>query len=90
MGQKLTLASGCVRVHKNGIQFKCRQEFQPWTEMTVELESPQDSDRIHAHGIVVACAGSRHAGYTVSMVFTQLSPQSKARLDSLAAAGYSM
>ena len=89
-GQRLTLAAGSVRVHKNGIEFKSGQSFIPWTEMTVELESPLDTTRIQAHGIVVACAGSRHEGFLVSMVFTQLSPQSQARLDILAAAGYSM
>ena len=58
--------------------------------MTVELESPLDTLRIQAHGVVVDCAGSWHEGFVVSMVFTQLSPQSQARLDTLAAAGYSM
>ena len=89
MGQRLTLPTGSVRVHKNGIEFRSPEAFSAWTEMTVELEAPEDERRIHANGIVVACNGNRHEGFTVSMVFTNLTPQSQARLQTLAT-GYFM
>ncbi|HAM70347.1 MAG TPA: hypothetical protein DCM86_01740 [Verrucomicrobiales bacterium] len=85
LGQRLTLPTGSVRVHKNGIEFRSPEAFSAWTEMTVELETPEDERRIQANGVVVACAGNRHEGFTVSMVFTNLSPQSQARLHTLAA-----
>lgn len=88
-GQRITLPAGSVRVHKNGIEFVSPEAFSPWMEMTVELETPVDNRRIEANGIVVACHGNRHTGFTVSMVFTNLSPQSQARLHTLAT-GYSM
>jgi hypothetical protein len=34
--------------------------------------------------VVVACTGSRHGGYQVSMIFTGVSKQSQARLNTLA------
>lgn len=83
-GQRLTLPAGTVRVHKNGIEFRSPDSFAPWTEMTLELEAPTDSRRIQATGVVVACTGDRHNGFVVSLVFTRLSAQSKARLDVLA------
>jgi hypothetical protein len=89
LGQRLTLPNGSVRVHKNGIEFRSPEAFSTWTEMTVELETPLDDRRIHANGIVVACNGNRHQGFTVSMVFTNLSPQSQERLHTLAT-GYFM
>jgi hypothetical protein len=36
--------------------------------------------------VVVQCAGNKHAGYHVSMVFTGLSPQAQARLATMASA----
>ncbi len=52
--------------------------------MTVTLQSTRDSGKVHCTGVVVACTGSRHDGYSVSMVFTSLSKQSQARLNLLA------
>jgi hypothetical protein len=52
--------------------------------MTVTLQSPRDTGRVHCTGVVVACNGNRHDGYSVSMVFTGLSKQSQARLNLLA------
>ncbi len=88
-GQRLTLPADSVRVHKNGIEFRTAAPFAPWTEMTIELETPLDTRRIQANGVVVACTGNRHSGFVVSMVFTHLSPQSQQRLQTLAT-GYAM
>jgi len=78
--QCLTLPAEAVRVRKNGIEFRSKDSFQPWTEMTLCLQRPDGSKKIHCTGVIVACDGNRHQGYTISMLFTNLSRQSQARL----------
>ena len=80
----LTLPTESVNLSKNGIEFHSPSSIAPWTEMTVELQSPRTAKKIHCTGVVVACAGNRHAGYRVAMLFTSLSRQTQARLDLLA------
>src|ERR1700728_178014 len=81
---RLSLAPDQVRVRRNGVEFRSVSPITPWTEMTVTLQSARDSGRVHCTGVVVACNGNRHDGYAVSLVFTSLSKQSQARLESLA------
>jgi hypothetical protein len=81
---RLSLAPGEVRIRKNGVEFRSASPIAVWTEMTVTLQSTRDTGRVHCNGVVVACHGSRHNGYMVSMVFTSLSKQSQARLNLLA------
>jgi hypothetical protein len=81
---RLSLAPDQVRVRRNGVEFRSVSPITAWTEMTVTLQSTRDSGRVHCTGVVVACNGNRHNGYTVSMVFTSLSKQSQARLNLLA------
>ena len=78
---RLSLSPDQVRVRRNGVEFRSVSPINVWTEMTVTLQSMRDSGRVHCTGVVVACNGNRHNGYTVSMVFTSLS---KARLNLLA------
>ncbi len=78
--QCLALPAEAVRVRKNGIEFRSKEHFQPWTEMTLSLQRTGESKGIHCTGVIVACDGNRHEGYTVSMLFTNLSRQSQARL----------
>jgi hypothetical protein len=80
----LSLSPNEVRIRKNGVEFRCVSPIAPWTEMTVTLQSSRDTGRVHCTGVVVACNGNRHNGYTVSMVFTSLSKQSQERLNLLA------
>lgn len=49
--------------------------------MTLNLQSPDG--RFHCAGVVISCTGSKHAGYHVSMVFTNLSKQAQAQLSTL-------
>jgi PilZ domain len=81
---RLDLSLDAVSVHKSGIEFRSPTPFNEWTEMTVALQSPQDGARLQCSGVVIACSGSRHAGYRVSMVFTHVSDQARARLNSMA------
>jgi hypothetical protein len=81
---RLELSTDAVSVHKSGIEFRSPTPFREWTEMTVALQSPQDGGKFQCGGVVVACSGSKHTGYRVSMVFTHLSPQAQARLNSMA------
>lgn len=81
---RLSLSADQVRIHRNGVEFHSETAIAPWTEMTVTLQSPRDTGRVHCTGVVVACTGNRHDGYAVSMVFTNVSKQSQERLESLA------
>ena len=81
---RLSLSPDSVVIHRNGIEFRSPQSFAPWTEMTLTLESAGGNRRVRCSGVVIACTGSRHQGYHVSLVFTSLSKQAQAHLDSLA------
>jgi hypothetical protein len=81
---RLLLAPSDVKVRRNGVEFRSPKPIAPWTEMTVSLQSNRDTARVQCTGVVVACNGTRYAGYTVSMVFIDLSKQAQARLSILA------
>ena len=83
---RLSLTPNSLVVHKNGIEFRSNTLFAPWTEMTVTLQSPRDSSKVHCTGVVIGCTGNKHLGYHVSMVFTSLSKLAQARLNTLIAA----
>lgn len=80
---RLTLAPEAVSLHKGGIEFRSEAPFAPWVEMTVTLQSPNDGTRVNCTGVVVDCQGNKHVGYHVSMVFTSMSKQAEARLNTL-------
>lgn len=81
---RLSLSPDAVIIHRNGIEFRSAAPFADWTEMTLTLRSPGDSGKIHCNGVVIACTGSKHTGYHVSMVFTGLSKHAEARLNEMA------
>ncbi|MBM3834521.1 MAG: hypothetical protein FJ403_14870 [Verrucomicrobia bacterium] len=81
---RLSLPANAIRFRKNGIEFRSEKPIPNWTEMTVDLQSPKDGKKVHCTGVVVDCQGNRHAGYYVSMVFMNLSRQSRERLTQLA------
>jgi PilZ domain len=77
---RLELSAESVVIHKSGIEFRSPTPFNPWTEMTVALQSPHNDGRIQCSGVVIACSGSKHTGYHVSLVFTGMSRQAQSRL----------
>jgi len=81
---RLELSMDAVALHKSGIEFRSPTAFNEWTEMTVELHASRDNGKIQCSGVVIACSGNKHTGYRVSMVFTHISEQAQARLDSMA------
>ncbi|MCI0744928.1 MAG: hypothetical protein L0Y58_05940 [Verrucomicrobia subdivision 3 bacterium] len=81
---QITLPASAVRVRRNGIEFHSDTAISVWTEMTVALETPLEPKKFQCTGVVVACTGSRHAGYEVAMIFPTMTPHAKARLDLLA------
>ncbi|HSY19824.1 MAG TPA: PilZ domain-containing protein [Candidatus Acidoferrales bacterium] len=81
---KLELSADTVSIHKSGIEFRSPNPFNEWSEMTVSLQSPVDGSKFSANGVIVACTGTKHAGYHVSMLFTELTPQAAARLGAMA------
>lgn len=76
----ISLAPETFRIRKNGIEFVSGNEIPPWTEMTVELEIP-GTRSFSCTGVVVACKGTRHAGFNVSLLFTGLSEAAQQRLN---------
>lgn len=80
----LELSADKVSVHKNGIEFRSPTQFNEWSEMTVILQSPLDGSKLSCHGVVVACAGNKHLGYNVSMLFTSMTPQAQKQLGAMA------
>ena len=83
-GTRLDLSASALTFRKNGIEFRTDAPIPSWTEMTVSLQTPGDAKRFNCTGVVVACNGSRHTGYQVSMVFINLSRQAQLRLHNLA------
>src|SRR5690349_4936844 len=81
---RLSLSADSVIISKHGIEFRSATPFSNWTEMTMTLQSPRGDSRVHCNGVVISCTGNRHAGYHVSLVFTNLSKQAQARLNLLA------
>jgi hypothetical protein len=81
---RLELSTDAVSVHKSGIEFRSPTPFNEWTEMTVGLQSPPDGGRLQCSGVVIACSGNKHTGYRISMIFTHISEQAQARLNSMA------
>ena len=81
---RLSLSPDSVIIHRNGIEFRSATPFSEWAEMTLTLHSPGDGGRFHCTGVVIACTGSKHTGYHVSMVFTGLSKQAQALLTAMA------
>ena len=77
---QLRLCPETVCVRKNGIEFRSSSSIPLWTEMTVELEVPQQSRTFQCTGVVVACQGNRHEGFAVSMIFMNLSAQLQEQL----------
>lgn len=80
----LNLAPEAVRIHKAGIEFRSARPLPLWTEMTLTLECPGETGKVHCNGVVISCTGNRHGGYHVTMLFTSLSRQSQERLNTLA------
>jgi len=78
------LPADSVVIHKSGVEFRSPTPFNPWTEMTVGLQSPHDENRIQCSGVVIACSGNKHVGYHVSLLFTGMSKHTQARLNSMA------
>ncbi len=81
---KLALPPDAVRVRRNGIEFRSPTPIPVWTEMTVSLQSPGESARVNCTGVIVACAGNRHTGYAISLLFMNLSRQSQEKISLLA------
>ena len=80
----LDLSAEKVSIHKSGIEFRSPTAFTEWSEMTVSLHSPVDGSNLSCHGVVVACTGTKHAGFHVSMLFTGMSPRAEKQLGEIA------
>lgn len=82
---RLTLSSQAIKFRSNGIEFLSSKPVPVWSEMTIDIQSP-DSKKVRGSGVVVACEGSRQSGYVVSFIFMNLSKQAQERLGALSVA----
>ena len=80
----LPLPAGFYQIRKNGIEFQSSTSFPEWTEVTVELETSARGQNVRCTGVVVSCAGNRHSGYQVALLFTDLSKQAQVQLTQMA------
>ncbi|MDA1277060.1 MAG: hypothetical protein O2960_23845 [Verrucomicrobia bacterium] len=80
---QLSIPTADIRVRKSGIEFLSVKPVPIWTEMTVDLYSPETSRKVHCTGVVVGCTGNRHTGFLVSIIFMNLSRQSQHCLEEL-------
>ncbi len=83
---EFSLPNHSVNIGKNGISFLSAKAVPLWSELTLELQSASQNEKIHCRGYVVACNGNKHAGYVVSITFTDVSPDAQERLSHLAQA----
>jgi hypothetical protein len=81
---RLTLSPDSVIISRNGIEFRSPTPIAPFKEMTVSIKSPKGEGRVNCTGVVISSTGNKHFGYHISMVFTSLSKQAQAKLNSMA------
>jgi phage baseplate assembly protein gpV len=81
---KLELSADTVSIQKSGIEFRSPTPFHEWSEMTISIKSPLDGGHFSSNGVIVACTGNKHAGYHISMLFTDMSPSARERLGAMA------
>jgi hypothetical protein len=79
---RLTLSSQAIKFRRNGIEFLSSKPVPIWSEMTIDIQSP-DAKKVRGSGVVVACDGSRQSGYVISFIFMNLSRQAQERLGML-------
>lgn len=80
---ELSLPAHSVHLRNNGIEFLSTKEVPMWTELTIDLQSPNQDGRINCTGIVVGSTGNKHNGYVVSIIFMGITPEAQERLSSL-------
>lgn len=80
---RLTLCAETIKFRRNGIEFLSSKPLPLWTEMTIDIQSP-DAKKVRGSGVVVGCEGTRQSGYVVSFIFMNLSRQAQERLGMLA------
>ncbi|MCD6052731.1 MAG: hypothetical protein K0Q55_4153 [Verrucomicrobia bacterium] len=79
---RLTLSTQAIKFRSNGIEFLSSKSIPVWSEMTIDIQSP-DAKKVRGSGVVVACEGNRQSGYVVSFIFMNLSKQAQERLGAL-------
>ena len=82
-GMEFSFPAHLVNIQENGIEFLSEKEIPTWIQMTVELQPPNHAEPLHCQGIVVSCSGNRHAGYVVSIVFTNNGPEEQDEMSEL-------
>ena len=69
---RFSVPAGLVRVRRSGVEFRGPEPLPLWSEMTVVLQAPAMDEPLRCKGVVVACEGSRHGGYAISLLFLEV------------------
>jgi len=77
---RFSLPANAVRIRRNGIEFLSSSPVTLWSEMTIEVQSEKESKKVRATGVVIECNGTRQTGYSVSIMFTNISRQAEESL----------
>lgn len=80
---EFSLPTHSVQIGKSGISFLSAKAVPLWSELTLDLQSASQNEKIHCRGTVVDCSGNKHTGYVVSITFTGVSPVAQERLSHL-------
>lgn len=80
---EFSLPTHSVQIGKSGISFLSAKAVPLWSELTLDLQSASQNEKIHCRGTVVDCRGNKHTGYVVSITFTGVLPVAQERLSRL-------
>lgn len=83
---RFSVPTGAVRIRRNGVEFRGPSPLPVWSEMTVVLQVPALGQPLCCRGVVVACDGTRHEGYVISLLFLDLPHGSEQQLRSVSGA----
>lgn len=81
---EFTLPPEAVSVRTNGVEFLSGQELPVWSELTIDLKSPDSDALIHCNGIVVGASGNKHSGFVISILFVGMEAEAQSQVEALA------
>jgi len=80
LGNCVTLTKGTYKVRSSGLEFFSEKELELYTELSLSVEHPETHKVVNFSGIVINCAGNRHEGFLVSLVFTNITQEAQLSL----------
>lgn len=79
-GSFYLLKPGTFQVREAGLEFWSEKELEIYTELHLQVESPEDGSALQFSGVVVDCSGNKHCGFRVSLLYTSINPSTQLAL----------